>query len=276
MGVKRAAFCLILAAATCLAPGASGADEIELTRQVFVAPERSADTIPRIEGLYPGMLSNEARKALAGLFPEADIVETRYGVEHDGKRSVPFTARFHSWGYPGLRMNVFLTSPSAGNEVYAVTARRNFENGEGGDHDHAVKELLSRYGETTISERPFDPTRILGRARMTTMSWYFGGKRTCSLYKPDQLASNLADLCEKPFHKVGDTVTTLDYSLDRLSEYRYTAAAGANIILAVTIVGDDTGTSVTSMTSSFLDVRRRLLSAEADLMTLEEADATGP
>ncbi|MCS4089708.1 hypothetical protein [Rhizobium sp. BK176] len=265
---------IVLASALAVigATSAMAIDDFQIPQAITIPAYAFADKVDII-GLKPGMKADEALRILKERKPEIYIDNSQFG--NRVVRSVEFPSRYSSWERENEEINVLMVSPSSGNEVFSVSRSLEFWRDEKRpDYETTVKALTDKYGKPSAEEViPPTPGDINHRGRSTTLMWYFGGEGKCDLKKFDGMMSNLSDLCTKVTHQTGPSVTNVMYSPAKLESYQKTATAGSDVILVAKVYNHDDDNRVFGMSVSFVDLKRRALTAEEDLKLVKAEQA---
>lgn len=218
-----------------------------------------------IIGFKPGMAAADALQLLQEHKKGEDV---RYMEMYIGTRDVEseyFPSLYYSWQREEEAINVFLTSPSAGNQVYAVSRSLDFESDQRPKIDDLLAGLVQKYG---------DPDNQYDRVTNTqSFAWYFGGQGRCELEHLDIGMARVSELCVMPHHTTGPSIDRLTYTPRKAKHYLETMGAGSDVVVVASIVAYRDDGKANRIVMSFVDLKRRALSAEADIKLLEQEQA---
>lgn len=255
---------LILSSSIILAAvsGALGSERFTIPQTVEVPSYAPLEGGIDIVGFKPGMASAESLQLLE---KHVDGKEIRYLEGYFGTRDVTsenFRTLYYSWQREKEDVNVFLSSPSAGNEVYAVSRSLDFRRDQRPRSEDLMAGLIEKYGEPNSSYKR--------NASQHSVSWFFGGNRKCELEHLDTGMARASQLCHEPFHDTGAAANGLVYSPRNAKHYLETAEGGSNVVVVAMFTQHRDDGKVDRLVVSFLDLKRRAASVEADLKLLDE------
>jgi hypothetical protein len=232
---------------------------------------RSIDII----GFVPGMKADVALKLLQDRKPGKEVRGSTSSIGNRTVSSESFDSYYYSWQREKEEINVYLTSPSAGNEVFSASRNLEFWNAEERpDFEKSIAALVEKYGDPSKREDILpDPRYINKKSKTVTLMWYLGGAGKCELKQFDSIVGQLSDICNKATHKTGPSVNDFAYTPAKADIYSKTATAGSDILLVAHIHNNDGSDRVFRMTVSFTDLKRRALSAKADIALIEAEQA---
>lgn len=239
------------------------------TVPAYEFPGRKIDII----GFTPGMGADEALELFRERKPDVDVSRTQIGSRNVS--SVAFPSRYSSWERENEEINVLLTSPSAGNQVYFVSRKLDFWNDEKKpDFEATLKAFTEKYGEpSAVDEVLPDPQYVNRTSRSTTLMWYLGGEAKCDLERFDSMASKVSEVCTKPIHQSGYSIKDITYSPGRAELYAQTAEAGSDVVLVANVYNHDGSSRASRIMVSFVDLKRRAISAAEDIKLIEAEQA---
>jgi hypothetical protein len=230
---------------------------------------RSIDII----GFTPGMKADAALELFKQRKPEIYIGTSKIG--NASVRSQEFPSRYSSWERENEEINVLMTSPSAGNEVFSVSRRLEFWSEEKRpDFEATLKAFTDKYGTPSVvnDELP-DPKYLNKTGRYTTLMWYLGGEGKCDLTKFDSMVGKVSAVCTQTAHETGPSVKNVTYTPAKAETYQKTATAGSDVVLVAKVYNSDGSQRAFSVTVSFIDLKRRALAAAEDLKLIEAEQA---
>lgn len=230
---------------------------------------RSIDII----GFQPGMKAEAALEVLKQRKPEVYIGTSKIG--NRTVRSAEFPSRYSSWERENEEINVLMTSPSVGNEVFSVSRRLDYWDDEKKpDYEGTLKAFVDKYGEPSAKEDILpDPKYVNKQGRSTTLMWYLGGEGKCDLTRFDSLVGKLSEVCTQPSHKTGPSVSDVMYTPAKAETYQKTAEAGSDVVLVAHVYNHDGSQRLSTITVSFIDLKRRALAASEDIKLIEAEQA---
>jgi len=178
------------------------------------------------------------------------------------------------WEREKEEINVYLTSPSTGNEVFAASRALDFWHDDKPDFGKTIAALVQKYGEPSAREEILpDPKYINKKSKSVTLMWYLGGEGKCELTQFDSMVGKLSTVCTETRHKTGPSVSDYAYTPRRAEEYANAATAGSDVVLVATMYNHDGSERISRMTTSFTDLKRRSLTVKADMAAIEAAQA---
>jgi hypothetical protein len=230
---------------------------------------RSIDII----GFKPGMKAEEALAVLKQRKPEVYIGTSKIG--NGSVRSQEFPSRYSSWERENEEINVLMTSPSAGNEVFSVSRRLEFWTEEKRpDFEATLKAFTDKYGApSAVNDELPDPKYLNKKGRYTTLMWYLGGDGKCDLTKFDSMVGKVSEVCTETSHETGPSVKNVTYTPAKAEIYQKTATAGSDVVLVAKVYNSDGSQRAFSITVSFVDLKRRALAAAEDIKLIEAEQA---
>jgi hypothetical protein len=202
-----------------------------------------------IVGIKPGQPEQEAFEVLKARFPNEriDYRWTDYGT--DQVHSQNFNTSYTVGGDFSEKMEFFLSSPSAGSQVIGAMREKYFRKSDGQPKmDVVYAELVKKYGE---------PSRdvVQGNSPRRTISWYVGGDGKCEKLW----------LCEWPYYDHNYSKKSAEFNPNRIETYVKEMEVGADYVITAVLNPEDRDmVYVSSLTVSFVDLKRRGLSAKAD------------
>jgi hypothetical protein len=214
-----------------------------------------------IVGLKPGQSAADVKDILKERFGEFRGQSMRIGT--DQVSSEKFDVTYAAGQRDKEQVQVFLTSPSAGNQVFAAGRVLDFRTSDGLP---AITDLVAK-----LSEKYGEPTNFTPEGRKgPTAVWYLGSKGKCDL--KDTISYRPSWICDEPYfsYRLNDGKV---YNIRAAQEYADTMNAGADVILVAKFTSFDHNGKANSMAVSFVDVKRRGLSLEADLKLIDAEQA---
>jgi hypothetical protein len=202
-----------------------------------------------IVGVKPGQLGDDAVSILKERFPKEDISFQNTDIGTDQVHSQTFNTFYTVGGDFSEKMQLFLSSPSAGSQVIGAMRDKSFRKADGQPTmDTVVTELTAKYGKP-------DRDVVQGNSPWRTVSWYIGGDGKCVKQW----------FCEWPYYDHNYSRNSAAYNPAYLKEYEKDMEVGAEYVVTAVIKPEDRGmTHVSSLTVSFVDLKRRGLSARED------------
>jgi hypothetical protein len=228
-----------------------------------------------IFGFKPGMSATDALALFKEKKPGEEISVETSNVGTRNVSSVEFPSRYSMWKRENEEINVFMDSPSVGNEVFAVSRSLEFWRDEKQpDFEATLKAFVDKYGKpSAINDVPPDPRYTNHQRHTTTYMWYIGGRGVCELKQLDSISRKYSDVCTEVSHKTGPDVNGAVYSPSRAETYAKTATAGTDLVLVATVYNLDGGPRAFGVTVSFIDLKRRDRSAVADIKAIQAEQA---
>lgn len=269
MGAQMKIFSIALAAAfqvsiSCSAASAAEAFPIPLVESGSPASYEGAKA--DIVGIEVG----QSYSSLMDILPTLGLKDVRQMETRIGTRDVS-SERFVTYVQAGSRrelVSIHLTSPSVGNQVYAVSRELDFASDQRPIRDDLVAGLLAKYGKHSGE---FDVNH--GTSRSQLFAWYLGGTGSCDMKHLDRGMAQISELCSRPFHHTGPSVNNHVYSPAKADHYLATASAGADVVIVAQITLHRDDGRADRLVVSVLDLKRRALSAQADVPLIMEAQS---
>ncbi|MCV9964887.1 hypothetical protein OIU34_23625 [Pararhizobium sp. BT-229] len=202
-----------------------------------------------IVGVKPGQPGDEAVSILKARFPKEDISFHNTDIGTDQVHSQTFNTFYTVGGDISEKMQLFLSSPSAGSQVIGAMRDKYFPKADGQPTmDTIMTELTKKYGKP-------DRDIIQGNSPWRTVSWYIGGDGKCAKQW----------FCEWPYYDHNYSHHAAEYNPAYLKEYEKDMEVGTDYVVTAEIRPEDPDMSrVSSLTVSFVDLKRRGLSARED------------
>lgn len=261
---------LVAAIVALAATSAQARSEFTLV-QSKTAPEYAfkADII----GFTPGMSAADAETKMTERYPEGNIQLSTTYVGNDNVHSDSFKSRFSMWKREKEEINVLLTSPSAGNQVFAVSRNLEYWDDEARpDIDETISALKAKYGEPNYALDARPKANSLRKDRIVTLAWYLGGNGKCDLKQFDSMMRQVSEICtNEVIHKTGPQISTVSYNPGYAKYYAQLAQAGADVILVAKVSNHDNSSRAFNVRVSFMDLKRPALSVEGDAEQIEAA-----
>lgn len=230
---------------------------------------RSIDII----GFQPGMKADVALEVLKQRKPEVYIGTSKIG--NRTVRSAEFPSRYSSWERENEEINVLMASPSVGNEVFSVSRRLDYwDDAKKPDYEATLKAFVDKYGEPSAKDDVLpDPKYVNKKGRSTTLMWYLGGEGKCDLARFDSIVGKVSEVCTQTSHKTGPSVSDVTYTPAKAEIYQKTAEAGSDVVLVANVYNHDGSQRASTITVSFIDLKRRALAAVEDIKLIEAEQA---
>lgn len=251
MNVKAA---LVLAFATLAGSPAFAVDNYTIPETIDQSAVSVVDRPVDIIGIKPGMSASDALAILAKDYGGEDKID-RFHMKI-GTRQVQ-SQQFDTL-YKGGEIlkkgiaEVYLTSPAAGNKVFAARRVVNFKVEDGLPTVAAMKaQLVEKYGNPSAEDKP--------NKSSIQMFWYLGGKGVCT---------EKYDVCTTSYDggSSGGAGGVLgSYDVSKTEDYEKATTYGADIVIVAelsTAYGYPDG--VKDLEVSFVDLKLRAKSARAD------------
>jgi hypothetical protein len=267
---------LVTALAAILVAGSAAAtDDFAVPQTVNLPAYDFKGRTVDIVGIKPGMKAEEAMAVLKERFPGEKIGGMTSSIGNRTVSSGSYDSLYHMWKREKEEVNVYMTSPSSGNAVFHASRALDFWNAEDQpDFEKTIAAFVAKYGEPSKREEVLpDPKYVNKTSKTVTLMWYLGGNGKCELTQFDNITGKLSDICNTTMHKTGPSVKDYIYNPARAEVYAKTAKAGSDLVLVAKMSNHDGSERISRMTVSFTDLKRRALTAEADIALINAEQA---
>lgn len=244
---------LIALAAATIASSAYAVD-MEIVKKIDVPVSEAASKI-EIQGIKPGMKAADAWEIFSKAYPSdaPEIQKFSITVHTNEVTSQPFEIAYDN--NPGLnrdQLQVFLASPSVGGDVYGANRKIYYPAEKGYPQASAVLEQLEqKYGKPSKVEKDEYNEGI-------SAFWYVGGTGECGT----------SDVCDRVFNPR----QIHSYVPKHFGHYINEMSFGPEVVVAARIQHTiEKNGKAFSLDLSFLDLKRRGLSAESDTEQVKAA-----